>query len=609
MEHAGPQQGRSHKKEIFNTQTDAMEALIKTKLSILSTEIRDEITNIRQTLSNLEDKYSTLSTQITETKVITQHIPSLQLFQTQTTNQIMTHEIRINTLINDLNKAKIKYDKIFIDNLTVPGYIGEYSQFKTLRNYIEHNISTVTMLISNKEKNEIDLKSYKDKLESIIVQFTKGMNQFSTQQMNYCKDVRKDLIQYVDGKVKDMRELIDDVKVNNIKDVIKLRQMGESITKGVDEVTQLKQEIETLINEKVLHKEQSDMKLKVEFIDKEIFNIRNDIKKICNDIRSNKELININVKDINNIRLSTKNIIDKQSRNTNNVKVNENNSSEVIVINDSKEQIQSKNNSDSVDVSNIKVSSNRLFGNEKNNEQKVIEDNNVNDIGSIEGNSSIKGGNNITKTNSTNYTIEMNTRNRRSIVQPKGTVSPFYKQSGGVSCTVIQAKDKEDVVSKDKRRVSLHFLNDNVINKIKESKDNGKYNNNKKLYSHFRTMSENDNNKYTKTENENEIENNTLSPNVKYKLKSYIHKDISNRSCNNNNNNNNKCNNSSSNNNNVKPSSPKEHLSKSNVNPKKMISKIQKEKIDKIFENLPTAKMARNMEEICSLFNANTFSD
>ena len=299
MEHAGPQQGRSHKKEIFNTQTDAMEALIKTKLSILSTEIRDEITNIRQTLSNLEDKYSTLSTQITETKVITQHIPSLQLFQTQTTNQIMTHEIRINTLINDLNKAKIKYDKIFIDNLTVPGYIGEYSQFKTLRNYIEHNISTVTMLISNKEKNEIDLKSYKDKLESIIVQFTKGMNQFSTQQMNYCKDVRKDLIQYVDGKVKDMRELIDDVKVNNIKDVIKLRQMGESITKGVDDVTQLKQEIETLINEKVLHKEQSDMKLKVEFIDKEIFNIRNDIKKICNDIRSNKELINVNVFNIN----------------------------------------------------------------------------------------------------------------------------------------------------------------------------------------------------------------------------------------------------------------------------------------------------------------------
>ena len=63
------------------------------------------------------------------------------------------------------------------------------------------------------------------------------------------------------------------------------------------------------------------------------------------------------------------------------------------------------------------------------------------------------------------------------------------------------------------------------------------------------------------------------------------------------------------NNNIVKPSSPKEHLSKSNVNTKKMISKIQKEKIDKIFENLPTAKMARNMEEICSLFNANTFSD
>ena len=603
MEHAGPQQGRSHKKELFTVQTDAMEALIKTKLSILSTEIRDEITNIRQTLSNLEDKYSTLSTQITETKVITQHIPSLQLFQTQTTNQIMTHEIRINTLINDLNKAKIKYDKIFIDNLTVPGYIGEFSQFKTLRNYIEHNISTVTMLISNKEKNEIDLKSYKDKLESIIVQFTKGMNQFSTQQMNYCKDVRKDLIQYVDCKVKDIRELIDDVKVNNIKDVIKLRQMGESISKGVDDVTQLKQEIETIINEKVLHKDQSDMKLKVDFIDKEIFNIRNDINKICNDIRNNKELIKVNVKDINNIRQSTKSIIDKQWINTNNV--NDVNSTEVIVVNENKEQIQSRYNSDSVDITNMKVSSNRLFGNEKHKEQQIIEDNNAVDIG---GSCSIKVGNNTAKSNSTNFTIEMNTRNRRSVVQTKGTVSPFYKQSGGVSCTVIQAKDKEDIISKDKRRVSLHYLSENVIDKSKESKDNVKYNN-KKLFSHFRTMSENDNNKYTKTENENEIESNTLSPNIKYKLKSYIHKDNSNRSCNNNNNN--KCNNScnNNNNNNVKPSSPKQHLSNSNINTKKMISKIKKEKIEKIFENLPTAKMARNMEEICSLFNTDTFTD
>ena len=599
MEHAGPQQGRSHKKELFNAQTDAMEALIKTKLSILSTEIRDEISNIRQTLSNLEDKYSTLSTQITETKVSTQHIPSLQLFQTQASNQIMTHEIRINTLINDLNKAKIKYDKIFIDNLTVPGYIGEYSQFKTLRNYIEHNISTVTMLISNKEKNEIDLKSYKDKLESIIVQFTKGMNQFSAQQMNYCKDVRKDLIQYVDCKVKDIRELIDDVKVNNIKDVVKLRQMGESVSKGVNEVTQLKQEIETIINEKVLHKEQSDMKLKVEFIDKEVFTIRNDINKIYNDIRKNKELISVNIKDINNLRLSTK-CTEKQGKNTNNAI--DANCSEVIVVNENKAQMQSKNNSDSADISNMKVSSNR-FGSEKNKEQMTIGDNAID----IVGNCTIKG-NNTVKSNSTNFTIDTNMRNRKSGVQTKRNASPFYKQSGGVSCTVIQAKDKEDVGSKDERRFSLHYLNQDVIDKSKESKDNVKYNNNKKLFSHFRTMSENDNKKYANTEHENEMESNTLSPNVKYKLKSYVHKENSNRICNINNND--KCNSSSNNNNtNVKPSFSKQNISNSSISTKKRISKIQKEKIEKIFENLPTAKMARNMEEICSLFNSDTFTN
>ena len=34
--------------------------------------------------------------------------------------------------MKDLSNAKFKYDKIFIENLTVPGYIGQASQYKNV---------------------------------------------------------------------------------------------------------------------------------------------------------------------------------------------------------------------------------------------------------------------------------------------------------------------------------------------------------------------------------------------------------------------------------------------------------------------------------------------
>ena len=67
--------------------------------------------------------------------------------------------------MSELSSAKIKYNKIFIDNLTVPGYIGEYSQYKTLREYLSVNISQVSSLVTYKDKMDLDLKQYKDKLE------------------------------------------------------------------------------------------------------------------------------------------------------------------------------------------------------------------------------------------------------------------------------------------------------------------------------------------------------------------------------------------------------------------------------------------------------------
>jgi hypothetical protein len=66
-------------------------------------------------------------------------ITELINFSKKTTDQIITIEIRLNSFQKEFSNATYKYDKIFLDNLYLPGTIGDYCKFKNLKEYIEVN--------------------------------------------------------------------------------------------------------------------------------------------------------------------------------------------------------------------------------------------------------------------------------------------------------------------------------------------------------------------------------------------------------------------------------------------------------------------------------------
>ena len=86
----------------------------------------------------------------------------------KTNNQLISHEICLNNLREDYTKSIQKYDKIYLDNLELPGYIGKYAKYKNCQVFFEEVIKELNKLNSYREKNIIDLKTYKDKLELII---------------------------------------------------------------------------------------------------------------------------------------------------------------------------------------------------------------------------------------------------------------------------------------------------------------------------------------------------------------------------------------------------------------------------------------------------------
>ena len=110
---------------------------------------------------------SSLTEATVNISIILEKLEDIESFKKKAETQLITHDLRINNTIKDLGDSKYKYDKIFIDNLTLPGFIGPQSQFKTLSDYIYNNIQIVTNLSTLKDQMKDDLDYLKSKYENM----------------------------------------------------------------------------------------------------------------------------------------------------------------------------------------------------------------------------------------------------------------------------------------------------------------------------------------------------------------------------------------------------------------------------------------------------------
>ena len=73
---------------------------------------------------------------------------SYESFVLKTNDNVTSHEIRINNLREDFSKATQKYDKIYLDNLELPGYIGKYAKYKNCQVFFDEVIKEINKLNS-----------------------------------------------------------------------------------------------------------------------------------------------------------------------------------------------------------------------------------------------------------------------------------------------------------------------------------------------------------------------------------------------------------------------------------------------------------------------------
>ena len=95
----------------------------KTQITITENEYEKNTKRINSQYSEILNSQAQLNTRLDKLK-------SYDSFVLKTNDQITSHELRINSIKTDLTKSIHKYDKIYLDNLILPGYIGEFSKYK-----------------------------------------------------------------------------------------------------------------------------------------------------------------------------------------------------------------------------------------------------------------------------------------------------------------------------------------------------------------------------------------------------------------------------------------------------------------------------------------------
>jgi hypothetical protein len=167
---------------------------------------------------------------------------------------ITSTNIQLSAIRTDLSNACYKYDRIFLENLTIKGFIGDGCKYKNLKEFIIQNKEEISRIDKINQQVLIDLKYFKSKIETTVKEFSLQL-----------ETLRNSFGEYINIQI-DKYDRKNQNIINNLNDKI-----NECYIKNSSFVEDIKNETIKLINS----------------ID-EVKNIKNDVLQIKND--TNKDL-------------------------------------------------------------------------------------------------------------------------------------------------------------------------------------------------------------------------------------------------------------------------------------------------------------------------------
>ena len=283
----------------------SLESKINTQMNANKAESLLNLEEINKKIKHLTDDNKSLLEMIISYKIKGEKIFEFDNFRKKVDDMLIAHEVRINNASEEMKAMKTKYDKIVVDNLEVPGFIGASCQYKNLSEYLTININDTVKLKNEKEILKKDSKELKTKFDTFFKNIVNLIDNSVVRCKEYTDSKQRDLESLLNVKLKEFNEKTLDIKANICKVQMDTDKIIQSIKKELEYHKRLIDELD----EKLLSTEEK-INEKINGLDKEKNEIRSDILDIKNNNTNfSKELSDIkdSIQNIRNImKVNTK---------------------------------------------------------------------------------------------------------------------------------------------------------------------------------------------------------------------------------------------------------------------------------------------------------------
>ena len=256
---------------------------INTKFGKLNTDYQ----KLDNKLTFINENTDSLLEFIATQKSNSDKIVDLELFKNKAEQNIISHDMKIKNLSAEIEKIKTRYDKLFHENLDVPGYIGPGCQFKTISEYIQNYILEFSILKNEKEKIKIENVEVKNKLDNILKSTLNLIDSSIIRSQNYSDNKHEDMKNILNTRLFEINEKNMELRTQINKLEIQNDNQIQNIKNDVDKLYLMKNQLINL----------------TDLTDQKIEQMNNKLTKINEEI----ELLKIGKKEIdNNNNLKTK---------------------------------------------------------------------------------------------------------------------------------------------------------------------------------------------------------------------------------------------------------------------------------------------------------------
>ena len=281
---------------------NSLESKLSNKINLHDKDFSLKLESLSEKILPISTDLSILMQSSSEKDKKLEKLESFEKFKNKAESVLLSQNIRLNKSLETVSEMRSKYDKIFIENLTIPGFVGHSCKYKKISEYIIHNIKEENK--NEKQYNDInnEVITLKQKVENLFKLYFGIFDSVYDRTNKLVESKIEEVKINIGKKLEEIWEKINEIKLKDIENRMNIEKHLNEFKLFTEDVYGFKEQLDKL-QIKIENNELSKIKDEIDENNNEKINEKKnennenliDIKKSIDKLKKeNEEIIKIN---------------------------------------------------------------------------------------------------------------------------------------------------------------------------------------------------------------------------------------------------------------------------------------------------------------------------